>query len=1190
MIRVFESAAGSARLHEAERFVLGNAVAGEVRIVAATRGAADDFVRRLALTRGSTLGLHRFSWNELVARQATVTLAASGHAIASRLGIEAVAARAVFQCRDEGTLGRFEDVSQHPGFARSVAATILELRLAALSSEESPEDLRPLRSAYESCLAEARLVDYADLVGVARSSLEASGSEGDGSVPTDPLATTPVLLLDVPIGSAAERDLLAAFLRRAPAALFTLPAGDDPTWAWLRELGTKKTVQAEDPGPGDLVRLRRHLFAERAAGRAERDDAVELFSAPGEGRECVEVVRRMRDLAREGVAFDQMAVFLRAPELYAAHLETALRRAGIPAYFARGTKRPDPAGRAFLALLACKAERLSARRFAEYLSFGEVPELDEYGAPPDRGAVWVAPTEETFGAVAEVAARVVEEDVGGQLVFDFGGAGFASGSVATSVSGSAMISDDAGVYGDDQARPLLGGTLRTPWKWEEYLVEAAVIQGRDRWARRLRGFENELRIKLAQLRREESDESPRIQGLETELLRLQHFERFALPVIAELDGLGTGVAPAVERSEMVDASSGPTTADPAGLTTGDAHSGSTAVDADSGPMAADIDARPTPAAPGAHRGGSPSAPARATWGVWLRDLERLAPRVLRDPTRVLEVLAEMRPMAEIGPVGIEEVRAVLADRLANLERRPPGDRYGKVFVGTPDQARGRTFRIVFVPGVAERLFPQRPREDPLFLDADRRRRSSALATRETRAVLERLRLRTVVGAAVDRLVLSWPRLDIAQGRPRVPSFYALDVARAVGGVLPGHEELERDARRARLAWPAPPRAQDAIDALEHDLAVLGSLLESPSDGANTGRARYLLELNPHLARSLRARYARWSRGRWSHWDGMIRATERTGPHLAAEGLAERPYSVTALQKFAVCPYQFFLSAIFRLEPREDAVQPVQMDPLTRGRLIHEVQALTLRRLRAAGNLPLLDAASSQPVLDLALDEIAGKFEDDLDPAIDRVWDDEVAAIRADLRVWLQRLAESGRDWEPRYFELAFGLADARGKDEASVRDPVLLPGGYRLVGAIDLVERSVVSGRLRITDHKTGRDLSREIVYLGGGEILQPVLYALAAEGILGEPVERARLSFCTARGGFRDHEVGIDDFARLYAGQLLSAVDTAVRGGVLPPAPRAEACDWCDFRAVCGPFEEQRQMRKDPGLLTGLRVVREQP
>jgi len=63
-----------------------------------------------------------------------------------------------------------------------------------------------------------------------------------------------------------------------------------------------------------------------------------------------------------------MAVILRAPQTYLGVIEHALDRAGIPAWFHRGTRRPDPAGRA---LLACADEDLSARRFAEYISLGQ---------------------------------------------------------------------------------------------------------------------------------------------------------------------------------------------------------------------------------------------------------------------------------------------------------------------------------------------------------------------------------------------------------------------------------------------------------------------------------------------------------------------------------------------------------------------------------------------------------------------------------------------------------------------------------------------------------------------------------------------------------------------------------------------------------------------------------------------------
>src|SRR5262249_34706881 len=154
------------------------------------------------------------------------------------------------------------------------------------------------------------------------------------------------------------------------------------------------------------------------------------------------------DEARRGVPFDCMAIVLRAPDVYAGLLENALRRANVPSYFARGTKRPDPSGRAFLALLACAADGLSAKRFAEFLSLGQVPDLDAAGAPPTGRELWTGPEDEALGSAAEAARR----------------AAAAEGESGPADAESRLDADDV---------PVVAGTLRAPWKWEELLVEAA---------------------------------------------------------------------------------------------------------------------------------------------------------------------------------------------------------------------------------------------------------------------------------------------------------------------------------------------------------------------------------------------------------------------------------------------------------------------------------------------------------------------------------------------------------------------------------------------------------------------------------------------------------------------------------------------------------------------------------------------
>src|SRR4030095_7947810 len=103
-------------------------------------------------------------------------------------------------------------------------------------------------------------------------------------------------------------------------------------------------------------------------------------------------------------------------------------------------------------------------------------------------------------------------------------------------------------------------------------------------------------------------------------------------------------------------------------------------------------------------------------------------------------------------------------------------------------------------------------------------------------------------------------------------------------------ERARIAGNATLAWPAPPRAEDAIDDQEHDLAVLRTLLDEKNQQAVKGHAHYLLKLNECLRRSV---IDRWSRGerRWSVNDGLTRITAATKDALAERRLTARAYSL-----------------------------------------------------------------------------------------------------------------------------------------------------------------------------------------------------------------------------------------------------------------------------------------------------------
>src|SRR5262249_5302429 len=98
-----------------------------------------------------------------------------------------------------------------------------------------------------------------------------------------------------------------------------------------------------------LSRLRKYVFSSSIPSEHEFDSSLEFASATDEARECVEIARSIVSAAEAGTVFDSMAILLRNPEGYQPLVEDALRRAGVPAYFSEGSRRPNPSGRAFLA-------------------------------------------------------------------------------------------------------------------------------------------------------------------------------------------------------------------------------------------------------------------------------------------------------------------------------------------------------------------------------------------------------------------------------------------------------------------------------------------------------------------------------------------------------------------------------------------------------------------------------------------------------------------------------------------------------------------------------------------------------------------------------------------------------------------------------------------------------------------------
>jgi CRISPR/Cas system-associated exonuclease Cas4 (RecB family) len=581
------------------------------------------------------------------------------------------------------------------------------------------------------------------------------------------------------------------------------------------------------------------------------------------------------------------------------------------------------------------------------------------------------------------------------------------------------------------------------------------------------------------------------------------------------------------------------------------------------------------------------APHGQDWGAWLDWLDDLAKYGVRDTTDIETLLQQLEPLTGIQSVNLDAVVLMLSDHLRTLPRHDRRSRYGRVFVGSPSDVIGMDFEAVFVPGLAEGSFPRQIIEDPLLLNESRAQVSSLMRTFSETP--ERELLLAAVSASGGRLYASWSQMDLQSGRRRVPSLYPFELVRAAGRRYTEPRQLEIDARagvQTRAAWPAPVSCNDAIDPAEYDLATL----QPPRTRATgKGAMAYLQKLPGPLYRSLKTRYLRWERDDWNHRDGFSKLEHP--PTLAAYSLTTRPYSASALEDYSACPYRFYLRNVVRLRPMNRPAQLWQIDRTVRGDIYHRAAARFTQKVVALSDKnPTLEDQLS--ILDGVLSEVEKEFREETAPAVESVWQSDINRIRNDLR---GAIRQRGLDthWKPIAGEFGFGLTASSQRDPASVPDPIKTKNGFQLLGSVDLIERHD-DGRLRIIDYKTGSFVRRDYYddkgapRVRGGTLLQPLLYGTAVMRILGVPVHSGSLHFATIKGRYESVPVLLTAESENEIEEVLNHIDGAITGGFLLAAPAENACEFCDYRPVCGPYEEVRAKRKKKMTdLNALRTLR---
>lgn len=245
---------------------------------------------------------------------------------------------------------------------------------------------------------------------------------------------------------------------------------------------------------------------------------------------------------------------------------------------------------------------------------------------------------------------------------------------------------------------------------------------------------------------------------------------------------------------------------------------------------------------------------------------------------------------------------------------------------------------------------------------------------------------------------------------------------------------------------------------------------------------------------------------WSDWhdpamtahDGLVRAN-----HPALVSALERVQSANSLALLLRNPLGFAWRYALRVDASDSPAEPIVLDPLQSGNVLHEILDETVRALEGAEGL----AAATPERVAAELHEAAGR--------VARRWEDERPTPPA--LVWRQTLADlsalasgalSGGDapltGQRSFTEVPFGGQEGRhdGEPPWNPDAPVEIPGTpFRVRGSIDRLDLSGAGDRARVIDYKSGR-MPRDEVVLGGGKELQRCLYAFAVGVLLGEHVQ----------------------------------------------------------------------------------------
>jgi hypothetical protein len=501
-----------------------------------------------------------------------------------------------------------------------------------------------------------------------------------------------------------------------------------------------------------------------------------------------------------------------------------------------------------------------------------------------------------------------------------------------------------------------------------------------------------------------------------------------------------------------------------------------------------------------------------------------------------------------GPASLDVFRRTLEIELdADIGRV---GRFGEgVLVGPLSFAVGLDLDLLVVLGMAEGTLPAPVRDDALLPDAERALASGQLDLRRGRVGRDHRRVLAALAAA-ERHLLCLPRGDLRASSERVPSRWLADVAGALAG-----ERVSSDAIVGHsAAW------LDGIPSFAHAVQHCAFPATEQEYRLRAGD-RVHDQATDRGAAVVRARRSR----SFTRFDGNLAGVGVPSP-------VDTIVSSTRLEGWAKCPFAYFGQRLLEVEPVDDPEQQLEMSPLDRGSLIHEVleQFIAEVLARRPERQPAPDDAwtdGDHALIRRIAEQVCTEYEGRGLTGRPVFWRRDRAQIVALASRFLldddvKRRAARTR---PLAAEHGFGFGEGAAAVEIRLDDGRHL----RFRGSADRID-AADGGGLVVLDYKTGkaddyRGLSPDTPDERGTK-LQLAVYAQAARAFVGRPdvPVTSEYWFVSERGGFARKGYLVDDRVLAHVTATLGTIVDGIERGAFPAHPVESfgpfvLCRYCD-------------------------------